>query len=70
MLFEQLAIDRRIPDRIPLNQVVRESDLPENGHRANLRKVRDEYLNSVTVYPARTPQPVSQAAPLDPARPN
>lgn len=42
--FEQLAEDWRIPDRIQLREVIKESTLPAHQSYDRLRLVRDDYI--------------------------
>lgn len=44
--FEALAVQWRIPDRLQLREVVKESTLPKDVYYDRLRMVRDEYVAS------------------------
>lgn len=48
-VFEQLAQDWRVPDRLKLHEVIRWTDFPVNGCDDDLRAVRTEYLESQRV---------------------
>lgn len=48
-VFEQLAIDWRVPDRMKLREVIRWTDLPLKGCDDDLREIRQEYLDSERV---------------------
>lgn len=48
-LFEQLAIEWRIPDRLKLRQVIKESGMTNCEHLTDLREIREDYLSSEAV---------------------